>query len=56
MRRCFTAPGDPLLNAAFLTRCWNQHQRRHRDWSALLWTALMFKTWQRQEYQESKAA
>jgi asparagine synthase (glutamine-hydrolysing) len=47
---------DALLNAAFLTRCWNQHQRGQRDWSALLWSALMFKTWQHQEYRESKAA
>jgi asparagine synthase (glutamine-hydrolysing) len=37
---------DPFLNAAFLTRCWNQHQRGQRDWSALLWSSLMFKTWQ----------
>ena len=35
-----------LLNGAFLTRCWNQHQRGQRDWSALLWCVLMFKTWQ----------
>jgi len=35
-----------LLNNAFLTRCWKQHQRGQRDWSALLWTVLMFKTWQ----------
>jgi asparagine synthase (glutamine-hydrolysing) len=41
---------DPLLNSVFLTRCWNQHQRGQRDWSALLWSALMFKTWQQQEY------
>ena len=37
---------DPLLNSAFVTRCWNQHQRGQRDWSALLWSVLMFKTWQ----------
>jgi asparagine synthase (glutamine-hydrolysing) len=37
---------DGLLNNAFLTRCWKQHQRGQRDWSALLWTVLMFKTWQ----------
>jgi asparagine synthase (glutamine-hydrolysing) len=37
---------DGQLNTAFLTRCWNQHQRHQRDWSALLWTVLMFKTWQ----------
>jgi len=37
---------DGVLNHAFLGRCWNQHQRRQRDWSALFWTVLMFKTWQ----------
>jgi asparagine synthase (glutamine-hydrolysing) len=37
---------DDMLNSAFLTECWNQHQRKQRDWSALLWTVLMFKTWQ----------
>jgi asparagine synthase (glutamine-hydrolysing) len=37
---------DELLNTAFLKDCWTQHQRRQRDWSALLWCALMFKTWQ----------
>ena len=38
---------DGVLNNAFLGRCWKQHQSRQRDWSALLWTVLMFKTWQR---------
>jgi asparagine synthase (glutamine-hydrolysing) len=37
---------DGVLNSAFLTQCWKQHQRGQRDWSALLWTVLMFKTWQ----------
>jgi asparagine synthase (glutamine-hydrolysing) len=37
---------DELLNSTFLMRCWNQHQRRQRDWSPLLWSALMFRTWQ----------
>ncbi len=37
---------DGLLNARFLTHCWGQHQRRQRDWSALLWCVLMFRTWQ----------
>lgn len=37
---------DELLSAAVLARCWNQHQRRQRDWSALLWAVLMFRTWQ----------
>jgi asparagine synthase (glutamine-hydrolysing) len=36
---------DDLLNASFLTRCWDQHQQGRRDWSALLWSVLMFKTW-----------
>ena len=37
---------DDILNRGFLTQCWNQHQRGQRDWSALLWSVLMFKTWQ----------
>jgi asparagine synthase (glutamine-hydrolysing) len=37
---------DALLNRAFLTQCWKQHQRGQRDWSALLWCVLMFRTWQ----------
>ena len=37
---------DDLLNSAFLMRCWKQHQRGQRDWSATLWCVLMFKTWQ----------
>ena len=36
---------DEALNSVFLTRCWNQHQRGQRDWSALLWCVLMFKSW-----------
>jgi asparagine synthase (glutamine-hydrolysing) len=35
-----------LLNPTFVRRIWEQHQRRQRDWSALLWTVLMFRTWQ----------
>lgn len=38
---------DDVFNRAFVTKCWNQHQRGHRDWSALLWCVLMFKSWQR---------
>lgn len=37
---------DEFLNRAYLARCWDQHQRKQRDWSTLLWTVLMFKTWQ----------
>ncbi len=37
---------DGVLNNALLSRCWKQHQRGQRDWSALLWTVFMFKTWQ----------
>jgi asparagine synthase (glutamine-hydrolysing) len=37
---------DGLLNNAFLMKCWNQHQQGRRDWSALLWTTLMFRKWQ----------
>jgi len=43
---------DDVLNASFLASCWNQHQRGQRDWSALLWCVLMFRTWQ----EVSKAA
>lgn len=37
---------DEYLNPAFLNRCWSEHQRGQRDWSALLWSVLMFKSWQ----------
>ena len=37
---------EELLNTVFLNRCWKQHQRGQRDWSGLLWSVLMFKTWQ----------
>jgi asparagine synthase (glutamine-hydrolysing) len=37
---------DGMLNSAFLTGCWSEHQRRQRDWSALLWCVLMFRSWQ----------
>jgi len=37
---------DGLLNNAFLTKCWKQHQRGQRDWSALLWCTLMYRTWE----------
>jgi len=37
---------DDLLNGTFLIRCWNEHQRDERDWSALLWCVLMFRKWQ----------
>jgi asparagine synthase (glutamine-hydrolysing) len=37
---------DKLLNGQFLKSCWSQHQRGQRDWSALLWCVLMFKTWE----------
>lgn len=40
------ASQDDLLNYEFLACCWAQHQRRHRDWSTLLWAVLMFKMWQ----------
>jgi asparagine synthase (glutamine-hydrolysing) len=36
---------DNYLNYVFLADCWKQHQRGQRDWSALLWQVLMFKTW-----------
>lgn len=35
-----------LLNRAFLQRCWTEHQQRRRDWSALLWSVMMFRTWE----------
>jgi asparagine synthase (glutamine-hydrolysing) len=36
---------DEMLNGNFLKKCWNQHQRGQRDWSALLWCVLMYRTW-----------
>jgi asparagine synthase (glutamine-hydrolysing) len=47
---------DPLLDSALVTRCWNQHQRGQRDWSALLWSVLMFRTWQGIDQEAEKAA
>jgi asparagine synthase (glutamine-hydrolysing) len=41
----FDSP-DEILSNEFLRRCWNQHQRGQRDWSAMLWSVLMFKSWQ----------
>lgn len=40
---------DDILNTAVLNDCWRQHQRGQRDWSALLWVALIFRTWQNQQ-------
>ena len=37
---------DGILNDGFLGRCWTEHQRARRDWSPLLWSVLMFRTWQ----------
>jgi asparagine synthase (glutamine-hydrolysing) len=37
---------DEYLNYGFISNCWNEHQRGARDWSSLMWTVLMFKTWQ----------
>ncbi len=37
---------DDVLNERFVKSCWNEHQRGFRDWSALLWCVLMFRTWQ----------
>jgi asparagine synthase (glutamine-hydrolysing) len=37
---------DGFLENGFLRRCWTQHQRGQRDWSALLWCVLMFRVWQ----------
>jgi hypothetical protein len=42
----FRKSGDEYLNPVFLASCWKQHQRGQRDWSALLWCVLMFKTWE----------
>jgi asparagine synthase (glutamine-hydrolysing) len=43
---------DELLNRDFVKRCWDQHQSGRRDWSALLWSVLMFRSWR----EVSKAA
>jgi asparagine synthase (glutamine-hydrolysing) len=37
---------DDILDQRFMTQCWKQHQRGQRDWSAVLWSVLMFKLWQ----------
>ena len=37
---------DGLINETFVKNCWKQHQRLQRDWSALLWSVLMFRMWQ----------
>ena len=37
---------DEILDRSFLAQCWRQHQRGQRDWSAVLWSVLMFKAWQ----------
>jgi asparagine synthase (glutamine-hydrolysing) len=47
---------EELLNTRFLLRCWNQHQRGQRDWSGLLWSVLMYKTWQDACQQEARKA
>lgn len=39
-------PNDGILNARFLERIWQQHQRGHCDRSAHLWSILMFRKWQ----------
>lgn len=44
-RRLLFDSQDDALDNAFLSRCWGQHQRGQRDWSALLWCVLMFKAW-----------
>jgi asparagine synthase (glutamine-hydrolysing) len=38
--------GDDVLDQRFLQTCWKQHQSGYRDWSPLLWSALMFRTWE----------
>ena len=45
----FARPND-YLNPTFLNGIWKQHQRGQRDWSALLWSVLMFRTWQDEVY------
>lgn len=40
-------PDDGILDRRFLQRIWDQHQKRHYDRSALLWSVLMFRKWQR---------
>jgi asparagine synthase (glutamine-hydrolysing) len=42
----FRRNGQEYLNPVFLAKCWKQHQRGQRDWSALLWCVLMFRTWE----------
>ncbi len=37
---------DDLIAEPFVRRCWRQHQSGQRDWSALLWCVLMYRSWQ----------
>lgn len=37
---------DGILNAAYLRKVWNQHQKGTYDRSMHLWAALMFRKWQ----------
>jgi len=36
---------DGILEPAYLTKIWKQHQRGHYDRSAHLWSVLMFRKW-----------
>jgi asparagine synthase (glutamine-hydrolysing) len=41
----FCSADDGLLDRRFLKKIWDQHQQRHYDRSAHLWTVLMFRKW-----------
>jgi asparagine synthase (glutamine-hydrolysing) len=38
---------DGVLDAAYVRKIWEQHQKSHFDRSAYLWAVLMFRTWQK---------
>ena len=45
-RRSFVPQWRRPVERLFIERCWRQHQAGERDWSSLLWSVLMFRTWQ----------
>jgi asparagine synthase (glutamine-hydrolysing) len=38
---------DGILNEAYLRSAWDRHQARVRDLSGFLWSAFMFRLWQK---------
>jgi asparagine synthase (glutamine-hydrolysing) len=42
-----------LLNPGPIQRLWAQHQKSEADWSAQIWTVLMFQAWKQQWHPDS---